>query len=197
MMKYLKSRYTISIVCILAICAVLGVWATSAITAASAAHAAPKPVPAIRLATIKGDSYTVGNPAGWSTKKASLSVITFLTLSPRNHNTTTLLVETITSKGAVSSKSAVQVGLTAAQKSSKSFHLKKVPATVVINGVRWDEGAATVSDGRTTSVIYIIVTRHPRNAHKLVTIIRGAKLSDFNNVDGREFKQILLSFKFV
>jgi hypothetical protein len=197
MMKYLKSRYAISIFCILAICIVLGVWATSAITSASAAHTVPKPVPAIRLATIKGDSYTVGNPAGWNAKKASVASITFLTLSPRNHNTTTLLVETVTSKGAVSSKGAVQGGLTGAKKSAKSFRIKNVSATVVINGVRWDEGAAITSDGHTTFVLVIIAARHPRNAHKLVAIIRIAKVSDFNSVDAREFKQILLSFKFV
>ena len=197
MMKYLKSRYTISIFCILAICIVLGAWATGAITSALAAHTAPKPAPAIKLATLRGDIYTIGIPAGWSVKKASVTSITFLTTSPRRHNTTTLLVETVTSKGAVSSKGAVQGGLTGAKKSAKSFRIKNVPATVIINGVRWDEGAATISDGHTSFVIVIIAARHPRNAHKLVAIIRIAKVSDFNSVDAREFKQILRSFRFV
>ncbi len=194
MMKYLKSRYTISILGILAVCVVLGVWATGALMSASAA--APKMLPAIKLATIRGNGYTVGNPAGWSAKNTSATNVTLLALSPRNHPTTTLLVETVTSRGAVSSKGAVQGGLTGEQKQAKNFHLKKIPATVVINGVRWDEGAATFSDGHTNFVLYIIAVRHPRNAHKLVAIIRIAKASDFNSVDAREFKQILLSLKF-
>jgi hypothetical protein len=191
MMKYLKSRYTISILCILAVCAVLGVWATSAITSASAA------APTIKLATIRGNGYTVGNPAGWSAKKTSSTSVTLLIISPRNHPTTTLAVETVISKGAVSSKGAVQGGLTGEQKQAKNFHLKNVPATVVINGVRWDEGAATFSDGHTNFVLYIIAVKHPRNAHELIAIIRIARASDFTSVDSREFKQILLSTRFV
>lgn len=193
MMKYLKSRYAISILCVLAVCAVLGVWATSAITSASAAA----PVTAIKLATIRGTGYTVGNPAGWSAKSASVSSVTLLTLSPRNHPTTSLIVETAIGRGAVSSKNSVQAGLAGQQKTSQNFHLKNVPSTVVINRVSWDQGAATFSVGRTNYVMYIIAVRHPRNAHELVVIIRVAKASDFNNVDGREFKQILLSVKFV
>ncbi len=191
MMNYLKSRLVISILALLAICAVVGFWATSALTSASAAG------PTIKLATIRGNGYTVGNPAGWSVKSASVSGITMLTISPRNHPTTTLLIETATSNGPISSKGAVQGGLTAERNITKSFHLNNVPATVVINGVRWDQGAATFSIGGTTFVLYIIAVRNPHNAHELVAIIRLAKASDFRSVDGREFKLILQSLKFV
>jgi hypothetical protein len=198
MMKYLKSRYVLSLFCTLALALVLVAWGHSAATPASAAYTAPKTLPAVKLAIIKGSGFTINSPTGWASYKSAASGISVLMVWPKTSRSTFLIVETFANTRGLPSKGAVKAILDVLKGQGKNGHTKNVPATVTINRTTWAEGAITTTDPslHTNLVINVIATTYPRNANKLVIIIRIAKVSDFNKLDANEFKHMLSSFKF-
>jgi hypothetical protein len=209
MMKQLKLFYSLSTFCVLALCFVLvgcgSSDSTSSTTVGATTSAAtatlaptPSPTPSVKLTTVTGDGYTIGYPPDWSSKKSSVLSFPLLTLSSNTSATTTMLAETVSSAKGVSTAGSVQGSLTAIQRQAKNFHNKDVPATVIINGITWDQGAASATDSSsgTDIIVYVISTKFPGNANKLVTIIRIAKAGDFDKVNTEDFQPMLSSFKF-
>jgi hypothetical protein len=109
-----------------------------------------------------------------------------------------MLAETVASVTGVSTTGSVQGSLQGIQGNAKNFKKKSVPATVTINGITWDQGAATATDPASGTDIetYVVSTKFPGNANKLITIIRIAKTGDFDKVDTEDFMPMLSSFKF-
>jgi hypothetical protein len=207
MMKQLKLFYSFSTFCVLALCFVLVGCGSSdstssttggATTSAATATLAPTPTPSVKLTIVTGDGYTIGYPPDWSSKKSSVLSFPLLTLSPNTSATTTMLAETVSNAKGVSTAGSVQGSLTEIQGQAKNFHKKDVPATVIINGITWDQGAASATDSSsgTDIIVYVISTKFPGNANKLITIIRIAKAGDFDKVNAEDFQPMLSSFKF-
>src|SRR6266513_3437134 len=108
MMKYLKSQYAISFICILALALVLVAWGHSATTPASAAYTAPKTLPAAKIATIKGSGFTLNTPAGWIAYKSAVSGISILMVWQKSSRTSFFIVETFANTYSLPSKGAVK-----------------------------------------------------------------------------------------
>ncbi len=204
---------SISIFCMLAFCFVLAACAGNAGAGSSAATTSmptptatpvpptptPSPTPAVSLTTVTGDGYTIGYPSGWTSKKNTVSAVSTLQLSSGTSSSTALIAETVTSPTTVSTSGSVKGALSGAQGQGKNFQTKDVPATVTINGITWDQGAATLDDpvSGANSTIYVLSTKFPGNANKLVTLIYTAPTSGFDKANTEAFQPMLLSFKFV
>src|SRR6266700_6362456 len=208
MMKQLKVCSSVSTFCVLALCFVLAGCGSSGTTPSTAASAAtpastvalaPTSAPSVKLTTATGDGYTIGYPSDWTSKQNSLSGVSILALSPVTTGSTSMLAETVASTKGVSTTGSVQGSLTGIQGQATNFHKKDVPTTVTINGITWDQGAATATDPSAGTDIeaYVISTKFPGNANKLVTIIRIAKAGDFDKANAEDFLPMLSSFKFV
>jgi len=213
MKKQRAARYPISILCLLTFCFVLSACGTggadTTTTSAPLVNATPTPIPptptpTVTLSPVTGDGYTIGSPAGWTSKKSTLSSSASLfQLSQGGNDLTSLVVETVTATAAISPAAfspanSVKGGLSGLQGQAKNFQAKSVPATVTIGNIKWDQGAATTGDpaSGTNSTFYFLSTKFPGNANKLVTIICTAKTSDFDKANTESFQPMLLSFKF-
>jgi hypothetical protein len=152
----------------------------------------PTPTPAVTLTTFTGDGYTIGYPTSWTEKKAG----TVVQLS-RDDNTS-LIVETAESPSGVSTTGSVQGGLAGLKSNAKNFQTKDVPATVTVNNIEWQQGAATADDPTTGAhyTVYVLASKFPNNPNKLVAIIYNASTSEFDKLNTDDFQPILQSFKF-
>jgi hypothetical protein len=211
MMKQLTARYSLSTVFMLALCLVLAACGSSASgssstisvptatpTLAPTPTPSPSPTPTISLATITGDGYTIGYPSGWTPKKTTISPASVLQILRDASGSTFLMVESASSTGAVSPAGSIQGALGSLGAQSKNFQMKNVPSTVTINGIQWNQGAATAQDPTTgtSGTIYVISTTYPGNAHKAISIMYAAATSEFDQVNAEDFQPMLLSFKF-
>jgi len=212
MMKQMATRYSFSTVFMLALCLVLAACGSSASGSSSASSAptatptlaptptpSPSPTPAVSLTTITSDGYTIGYPSGWTSKKSTVATASVLLISRDASGSTSFVAESVAGAGVVSTTGSVQGALSGFQGQSKNFKIKSVPATVTINGIQWDQGAATADDPTTgaNATVYVISTKYPNNPQKFVTLIYTAATSEFDKVNTEDFQPMLLSFKFI
>lgn len=202
-MRYLKLCFSISTFCALALCFVLVGCSGSDNTTSKPAPTATAAVtltsaPSVKLTSVTGDGFTLGYPSDWTSNKSAVGAASILALSPVTTGSTSMLTETVVGTKSVSTTGSVQGALQGVQGQATNFHKKNVPATVTINGTTWDQGAATATDpsAGTDIVVYVISTKFPGNANKLVTIIRIARAADFDKVNSEDFQPMLASFKF-
>jgi hypothetical protein len=161
-------------------------------TTAPAPAPTPSPTPAVTLTTFSGDGYTIGYPSGWTEKKAG----TVVQLS--RDNNTSFIVETAESPSGVSTTGSVQGGLAGLKSNSKNFQTKDVPATITLNSIQWQQGAATADDPTSGAhyTVYVLASKFPNNPNKLVAIIYNAGTSEFDKLNTDTYQPMLQSFKF-
>ncbi len=214
MMKQLTTRYMMCALCLFSFCFVLAACGTSTgsdatSTPAAVATTAPTPTPvpptptpvpvaAATLTTVTGNGYTIGSPVGWTAKKNAMNTVSTLQISRSDGYLTSLIAETIASTNGVSTIGSIQGALSNLKTQSKNFQPKNIPATVTIGNTTWDQGAATADDPTTgtNSTIYVMSTKFPGNANKIISILYTAKSSEFDKVNAEDFQPMLLSFKF-
>lgn len=202
MMKHFRARSAISIVCLLALCLVLtacsGVPGVGAVATPTRAPT-PTPTPTVSFTTITGDGYTIESPVDWISKGGSISGSSLLVLARDSQLSATMEIETLPAATSFEpALTATQEQISILQTSSKNFQDQGVPTTVTINGVQWNQAAATMDDSRRGAMVtsYVLATTFPSNANKVVMINYTALSNIFDKADTEYFQPMLLSFKF-
>jgi hypothetical protein len=168
----------------------------------------PSPDPSVRLIMVAGDGYTIGYPAGWTSEENSNNGINTLIVAHADSGISSLdanassipclVVDTVINSTGISTASSVRQVLAGVRGQAKNFQGKNVLATVTINGIVWNQGAATFDDlaiGQ-NATIYVLSTKFPGNSKLIASIIYIAVTSEFDKDSAEDFLPMLFSFKF-
>ncbi len=199
-MYYSITRSTLVALSVLTVCLLLsacGERTASSSPVATAKMTAPKIVPtltsSVNLTTFSGDGYTIGYPAGWTTKKAGTAV------QITQGNNASMVIETVESPAGVSPTGSIQGALAGVKGASKNFQPETVASPITLSNAQWEQGAATAEDPTSgaKATVYILAAKFPNNVNKLIAIVYTAASNDFAKDNTEAFQPMLQSFKFI
>lgn len=202
MRKHLKMGSVTSLFCLLALCSVLaacGAIAGRSTTSTVVATHAPTPTltltptPTITFTHLSGDGYTITYPSNWGTGHDTVMTVFSQVISDPN----TINIHMTILSGGPSGGSA-QGYLNSLGQEGQNFQPKRVPGTVTIDGVQWEQAAGTLQDSGTyvPSTLYVLKTFFPSDTTKPIFITYTAPTSKFDQINAAYFQPMLLSFKF-